>query len=212
MSTVTRCGLCSYATLQDCDSSALPTDQEVMAEVTRILGDPTLSHLRLYRIFYYTADPLAGTTTHPMDGSTIDFAKSKTFSQNRQLIDKIENLPDVAVRRGTLAHQGWELGHAATRALMKGTKNAIVAKDILPKIQQKGVDMRIGLDIATLALKRLVSTIVIVAGDADFVPALKLARTDGVRVYLDTLGHPSVRQNSRFTLIACFRPAANAGE
>jgi uncharacterized LabA/DUF88 family protein len=48
--------------------------------------------------------------------------------------------------------------------------------------------MRIGLDIASLALKRLVSTIVVVSGDSDLVPAMKLARREGLRVYLDPLG------------------------
>lgn len=48
--------------------------------------------------------------------------------------------------------------------------------------------MRIGLDIASLALKRFVSTIVLVTGDADFIPAMKLARREGLRVLLDHLG------------------------
>jgi len=59
--------------------------------------------------------------------------------------------------------------------------------------QQKGVGMKIGLDLAWIALKRIVDAIVLIAGDADFVPALKFARKEGLRVYLETLGH-SVRR------------------
>ena len=69
----------------------------------------------------------------------------------------------------------------------------VEAGDVIPKILQKGVDMRIGLDIAALALKRLVSAIVIVSGDSDLVPALKLARREGLRVYLDALGNRQIR-------------------
>ena len=47
--------------------------------------------------------------------------------------------------------------------------------------------MRIGLDIASLTLKKLASTIVLVAGDADFVPAAKLARREGLQFILDPL-------------------------
>lgn len=47
--------------------------------------------------------------------------------------------------------------------------------------------MRIGLDIASLAFKRQVGTIILVSGDADFVPAAKLARREGVEFVLDTL-------------------------
>lgn len=77
---------------------------------------------------------------------------------------------------------------------MAKTKTKIEARDIRPKILQKGVDMRIGLDIASLALKRLVSTIVVASGDSDLVPAFKLARTEGLRVYLAPLGSPTVRR------------------
>ena len=53
--------------------------------------------------------------------------------------------------------------------------------------------MRIGLDIASLALKRLVSAVVLVTADSDLVPAMKFARREGLRVYLDTLGGGWVR-------------------
>jgi uncharacterized LabA/DUF88 family protein len=101
--------------------------------------------------------------------------------------------PNVALRLGVLVHQGWELGPAAVSAFVSGLKTTVEARDIQPRIQQKGVDMRIGLDIASLALKRLVSTIAIVSGDSDLVPAMKLARREGLRVYLDTLGSTHVR-------------------
>lgn len=49
--------------------------------------------------------------------------------------------------------------------------------------------MRIGIDISWLAMRRLVTTLVVVTGDSDFIPVFKLARREGVRVYLETLGH-----------------------
>lgn len=54
-------------------------------------------------------------------------------------------------------------------------------------LRQKGVDMRIGIDIAALALKKQVDTIVLVAGDSDFVPAAKLARREGIDFILDPM-------------------------
>lgn len=59
--------------------------------------------------------------------------------------------------------------------------------DFVPALRQKGVDMRIGLDIASLTLKGQADTIILVSGDADFVPAAKLARREGVRFVLDPL-------------------------
>lgn len=54
-------------------------------------------------------------------------------------------------------------------------------------LRQKGVDMRIGLDIASLTLKRLAKTVVLIAGDSDFVPAAKLARREGLQFILDPM-------------------------
>ncbi len=48
--------------------------------------------------------------------------------------------------------------------------------------------MRLGLDVASLAFKGQVDQIVIVAADADFVPAAKLARREGIDVILDRMG------------------------
>jgi uncharacterized LabA/DUF88 family protein len=62
--------------------------------------------------------------------------------------------------------------------------------DVALDLRQKGVDMRIGLDIAALALKRFVSTVVLISGDGDFVPAAKLARREGVQFILDALWQP----------------------
>lgn len=40
-------------------------------------------------------------------------------------------------------------------------------------VKQKGVDMRIGIDISSLAFKKQVDRIILISGDSDFVPAAK---------------------------------------
>ena len=65
--------------------------------------------------------------------------------------------------------------------------DAIEYGDVTLGLRQKGVDMRIAIDIASLALKKQVRTIVLVAGDSDFVPATKLARREGIEFILDPL-------------------------
>lgn len=44
--------------------------------------------------------------------------------------------------------------------------------------------MRIGIDVATLAYKKLVDRILLISGDTDMVPAIKLARREGLQVVL----------------------------
>ena len=64
----------------------------------------------------------------------------------------------------------------------------ITEDDFQISIKQKGVDMKIGLDIASLAYKKQVDQIVLIAGDSDFVPAAKLARREGIDFILDPMG------------------------
>ena len=40
-----------------------------------------------------------------------------------------------------------------------------------------------------MSLKHLVEVIVLVTGDSDLIPAMKFARREGIRVYLDAIGH-----------------------
>ncbi|MNN68477.1 NYN domain protein [compost metagenome] len=80
--------------------------------------------------------------------------------------------------------EGWGL---KKRFLAKHAGEGTVsvgAADLRPVVKQKGVDMRIGLDIASLTLKKHVSMIVLATGDSDFVPAMKFARREGAQVML----------------------------
>jgi uncharacterized LabA/DUF88 family protein len=61
------------------------------------------------------------------------------------------------------------------------------AEDVRLDVRQKGLDIRIGLDIASLTYKKLVDQIVLVTGDRDFVPAAKLARREGMDIILDPM-------------------------
>ena len=68
--------------------------------------------------------------------------------------------------------------------------NELEENDVILINKQKGVDMRIGIDIALLAYKHLVDRIVLIAGDSDFVPASKLARREGIDFILDPMWAP----------------------
>ena len=65
--------------------------------------------------------------------------------------------------------------------------NHLQSTDIKLFLRQKGVDMRIGVDIASITLKKQADTIILVTGDSDFVPAAKVARREGVEFLLDPL-------------------------
>ena len=131
--------------------------------------------------------------TNPIDRSTVDLSSNPYYASNTALQQAIEMQADFALRSGETAVHGWSLGSKALRALTRSPR-AVAANDLVPNIEQKGVDLRIGLDIARLSLRQLVDIIVVVSGDSDMVPAFKFARREGVRVYLDHMGHGVKRE------------------
>lgn len=73
---------------------------------------------------------------------------------------------------------------------------ALTDEDFDLDVSQKGVDMRIGLDLARLALREMVRAVIVVTGDSDFIPAFKFVRREGVKVILDPMGH-NIRRDLR---------------
>lgn len=108
---------------------------------------------------------------------------------------ELRKLRKIALRLGRLNEQvSWQLKPEALSRLLKNAAAFCPQdKDFEPDAKQKGVDMRLGLDIAAMAFKRQVDQIVIIAADADFVPATKLARREGIDVVLDPLGATAAR-------------------
>ncbi|MCY3763795.1 MAG: NYN domain-containing protein [Gemmatimonadetes bacterium] len=113
------------------------------------------------------------------------YRETTEFKQNEALIADLKLQPNFAVRLGELANRGWRLRHRVLGKLpQKDTQRYISASDIRPNLVQKGIDVMMAIDMVTLSLKRLVGAVVIITGDGDLVPALKLARVEGLRVLL----------------------------
>ncbi len=146
-----------------------------------------LRELDLYRIYFYDAWPSKARRKHPITGEEIDFEKQDAYARNEKLLNELAASPNVALRLGQLAMQGWKLGTQSARKKVLGGQRTATARDVVPNFKQKGVDLRIGLDIAKLSLQRIVDVIVLVTGDSDLVPAMRFARREGCRTYLCTM-------------------------
>lgn len=145
----------------------------------------------LYRIFFYDCPPLSKKAHNPISKNAIDFSKTATYSFRTQLHQELVKLRKVALRLGRLAthSNGWVINSEPTKELLSGNKKLsdLTERDIRYDTKQKGVDMRLGLDIASLSFKKLVKQIILVTGDADFVPAAKFARREGIDIILDPM-------------------------
>lgn len=165
-----------------------PTANEIEQISVDIARLQELRDYELLRNYFYHASPASDVITNPLDGAQLNLSATPIFSQHSSLIDGLELKPDFSVRLGeTMTHE-WRLGSSAMRDLARNPRQ-IAANDLVPNIMQKGVDLRIGLDIARLALREMVRVIVVVTGDSDLVPAFKFARREGMKIFLSTLGH-----------------------
>jgi len=94
-------------------------------------------------------------------------AKPDNDNNSDYFFNKIESQPFFALRMGRLVNH----------TPKGGPLNYV----------QKGVDMKIGLDIASMAYKKLVERIVLITNDTDLIPAIKLARINGIQVRIINL-------------------------
>ncbi len=145
----------------------------------------------LYRIFYYDCPPSGGQAYHPLLKKNINLKKTDTYSWTETFLNELRKARKFAVRLGVLSDVSTKyiLKPEVERQLFAGDKTLedIVEGDFTISLEQKGVDMKIGIDITTLSYKQQVDQIILISGDSDFVPAAKLARREGIDFILDPM-------------------------
>lgn len=157
----------------------------------RHLHEHALTH-ELYRIFYYDCPPADNQVFHPLTGKSINLKTQDTYKWMHTFLNCLKRKRKVALRMGILDTDNtvYTLNYSAVKKLCAGTLDVsgLTDKDFFLTVSQKGVDMKIGVDIATLSYNHLVDQIVLIGNDRDYIPAIKLARTAGIDVVLDIMG------------------------
>jgi len=127
----------------------------------------------LLRALYYDCAPYNGKVKQPVSGEELEFKGSDSWLKDLAQ----RNL--FAVRTGVLKFRGFKPKKIPVKPI-----EALSDDDFKPDFEQKGVDMRIGLDIANFANQRSVDRIILVTGDTDCIPAMKHARIAGLQIVL----------------------------
>lgn len=166
------------------------TADALVTYAMRHLKERDRSH-DLYRLFYYDCPPVDKQMYHPLTGATVNMKASKESVWMQAFLEELKQKRKVALRLGELdvGNAVYTLKYDAVKKLCTGalTKDSLEMGHFEPTIKQKGVDMKLGIDIASLAYKKQVDQIVLIAGDSDFVPAAKLARREGIDLVLDPM-------------------------
>lgn len=86
------------------------------------------------------------------------------YANRRRFFTSLERLPRYTVRLGALEKR-W-------------------GPDGKPKYEQKRVDILLGVDLVLLAAKSQIQQAILLAGDSDFIPAIEVAKSEGVLIRL----------------------------
>lgn len=140
------------------DEFGIRVDQSKLGEeIRRIVAAKTPNSVDLLRTLYYDCLP------YQSNPPTTE--EKERFSKKRSYFDMLRNLPRFDVREGRLVFRG----------LDKSGKQIF---------QQKRVDLLLGLDFALLSGKRQITHVAVVSGDSDLLPAFKVAKEEGISVWL----------------------------
>jgi uncharacterized LabA/DUF88 family protein len=109
------------------------------------------------RSYYYHCLP------YQSDPPTTD--ESERFAGMQRFLDTVDRFPRFMVQLGRLARRGPD-------------------KDGKFRFEQKMVDTLLSIDLVRLSTKGQITYAAIIAGDSDFVPAVKIAKEEGISVWL----------------------------
>ena len=168
-------------------------DPSVVAETLYQMVMKHAENDELYRVFYYDCPPLEKKVHNPITGKSIDFSKTNIFSFRVALFNELRKRRKFALRLGVIHDgKGWLIKNHKSKDLLSKRINPddLAENDVYYDVRQKGVDIKIGIDIASISLKKQANKIILISGDSDFVPAAKLARREGVDFLLDPLWNP----------------------
>ena len=111
----------------------------------------------IFRTYYYHCLP------YQSNPPTSD--ESQRFSKRQSFYNRLSQLPRFDVKLGKLEFRGFKTDGA-------------------PFFIQKRVDILLGVDLVLLAAKQRITHATIFAGDSDFLPAISVAKNEGVLITL----------------------------
>jgi uncharacterized LabA/DUF88 family protein len=121
------------------------------------LANKIAAGIEILRAYYYNC--------LPYQQSTPTTEEALRFSQAQKFHHALRALPRFEVREGMLVFRGMD-------------------KNGDPIYVQKGVDIQMGVDLVLLSAKQQISHAAVIAGDSDLIPALCVAKNEGVLVHL----------------------------
>lgn len=123
----------------------------------------------LIRVLYYDCRPYQGEAQLPVSGDSYQFKSGGGW------LDELASRDYFLVRTGLLRFRGW-------KPKMNPLNSSVTDQDFRPDFEQKGLDLKIGLDMVRIVDSRAADRLLVVTSDSDLIPALDFARNSGIQV------------------------------
>ena len=175
--------------------SSVHYDAKVMADLVWRLSAAHLFERNqpkrhLFRIFFYDTPVFTQRVTLPVSKQQIDLSKSKEGQFRVAFQKQLQRKRKLAVKLGEAREADhWKLNEDALADLLgkRITVDELADEDFTPDSYPTGIELRRGVDLASLAYKRQVQQVVLLTGDGAFSSAAELLRHEGVDVVLDPM-------------------------
>lgn len=163
-----------------------PEADDVLKVCRKTMDMPEFSSDQLLKIYYYDCYPYSGAIKNPLTGEVVSFAMTEVYRRKNSFLQDIKNLSGVSFRAGVLSNDGWKIPFSRINKLIRKTASgeSLCAEDLVINLSKKQLEIKIGMDVASLCAKRRIGKLVLMTGDSGFAPAIKLARKEGLTVYL----------------------------
>ncbi len=126
---------------------------------------------QLFRVLYYDCNRYNGKVILPVSGKPYEYKAT-------DWLGSLATKDFIAVRQGVLKFRGFKLKKIPAQ------NTSLSDNDFYPDFEQKGVDMRLGIDIANFSISKAVDRILLISGDTDCVPAMKYGRISGLQIVI----------------------------
>lgn len=144
----------------------------------------------LFRIFFYDTPVFQHKVVLPISKQSIDLSKSREGVFRAAFQKQLQKKRKLAVKLGEPRDiESWKLTEDAMADLLgkRITVDDLADEDFTPDIAPRGLELRMGVDLATLAYKKHVQQVVLLTGDGAFSSAAELLRHEGIDVVLDPM-------------------------
>lgn len=147
----------------------------------------------------------------PFQGDNPSEDEKELYKRKQSYLHALGLLPRFEIRKGRLARRTINFkeverldGSIFYLSCSDGDP-AYDPKNIVIKFEQKGIDTLVGIDVTGLSVRRSISTVILVAGDSDFIPSIRVAKDEGMLIrlaYHDSAIHKDLLQlaDDRFLL------------